>query len=331
MSFVPYPWLIPLSQVGVDGACLPAQKTSTVRGLAYPFAGRGGQPTVRPSGRDQTEGRPGSRFRLPWPVCQRRSKNRPLGRSKSRPFGGGARDGRRLQEARRKDLGAVVFAGVGGWRGLGRWELAALAGLGLAQTIALAVHFENMDAMGQAVEQSAGHALIAENAGPFLERQVRCNDGRTSFVALAEGLEQQFGADLGKRHIAEFVDDQQFDGGEPGGTPPELGSRDLVAITAYLGSISKGQPVDIGAAPKRASERRGLRPSTLQAARTHAEAIPTRTTTSLRSSLTIMLSTALGSARRAISPIVAQAAARSSHSTVRLKTVSPSTLRNRKS
>ena len=34
------------------------------------------------------------------------------------------------------------------------------------------------------------------------------------------------------------------------GTPPELGSPDLVAITAYLGSIAKGQRVEIGSAPK---------------------------------------------------------------------------------
>lgn len=34
------------------------------------------------------------------------------------------------------------------------------------------------------------------------------------------------------------------------GTPPELGSPDLVAITTYLGSIAKGQPVEIGGAPK---------------------------------------------------------------------------------
>jgi thiosulfate dehydrogenase len=34
------------------------------------------------------------------------------------------------------------------------------------------------------------------------------------------------------------------------GTPPELGSPDLVAITAYLGSIAKGQRVEVGGAPK---------------------------------------------------------------------------------
>ncbi len=34
------------------------------------------------------------------------------------------------------------------------------------------------------------------------------------------------------------------------GTPPEFGSPDLVAIAAYLGSIAKGQTVEIGGAPK---------------------------------------------------------------------------------
>jgi hypothetical protein len=32
-------------------------------------------------------------------------------------------------------------------------------------------------------------------------------------VTLAEDLEEELGAGLGKRHIAEFVDDEQFDGG----------------------------------------------------------------------------------------------------------------------
>jgi hypothetical protein len=33
-------------------------------------------------------------------------------------------------------------------------------------------------------------------------------------MTLAEHFEQQLGARLGERHIAKFVDDQQFDGGE---------------------------------------------------------------------------------------------------------------------
>ena len=34
------------------------------------------------------------------------------------------------------------------------------------------------------------------------------------------------------------------------GTPPEPGSPDLVAIASYLGSIAKGQRVEVGGAPK---------------------------------------------------------------------------------
>ncbi len=35
-----------------------------------------------------------------------------------------------------------------------------------------------------------------------------------------------------------------------GGTPPQLGSPDLVALTAYLGSIANGQQIKIGGEPK---------------------------------------------------------------------------------
>jgi hypothetical protein len=35
-------------------------------------------------------------------------------------------------------------------------------------------------------------------------------------VTLAENLKEELGATLGGRHIAEFVDDEQFDGGELG-------------------------------------------------------------------------------------------------------------------
>lgn len=43
---------------------------------------------------------------------------------------------------------------------------------------------------------------------------------------------------------------QQCIKGGLAGTPPELGSADLVSITAYLGSIAKGQPMEIGGSPK---------------------------------------------------------------------------------
>jgi len=68
--------------------------------------------------------------------------------------------------------------------------------------------------VGQPVEQRAGQALGSEDAGPLVEGQVRCDDGRAALVALGEHLEEQLGAGLGERHVAEFVDDQQLVAGK---------------------------------------------------------------------------------------------------------------------
>ena len=42
----------------------------------------------------------------------------------------------------------------------------------LIEPVALAVHLENMDMVGQAVEQCAGEPLGSEYLGPFVEWQV---------------------------------------------------------------------------------------------------------------------------------------------------------------
>ena len=68
--------------------------------------------------------------------------------------------------------------------------------------------------VGDAVEQGAGEPLGAEDLGPFVEGQVAGDQRRGAFVALADGLEEQLGAGLRQRHIAQFVDDQQFIGGQ---------------------------------------------------------------------------------------------------------------------
>ena len=86
--------------------------------------------------------------------------------------------------------------------------------LALRKAIAFAVHFENVDVMGQAIEQGTGQPFGAKYAGPFVERQVAGHDGGAPFVSLAEDLEQQLGAGLRQWHIAEFVDDEQLVTGE---------------------------------------------------------------------------------------------------------------------
>ena len=71
-----------------------------------------------------------------------------------------------------------------------------------------------MDMVREAIEQRAGEPGAAEDAGPFLERQVRRDDGRAAFMTLAEDLEEQLRTGLRERHIAEFIDDEELDGGE---------------------------------------------------------------------------------------------------------------------
>jgi hypothetical protein len=66
-----------------------------------------------------------------------------------------------------------------------------------------------MDVMSEAIEQRAGQTLGPEHAGPFVERQVRCDDGLTALVALAEYFEQQLCPGLAERDISKLVDDQE--------------------------------------------------------------------------------------------------------------------------
>jgi hypothetical protein len=71
-----------------------------------------------------------------------------------------------------------------------------------------------MDMMREAIEQRASETLAAEDGGPFLKGKIRRDDSRAAFVTLAEYFEEKLRAGLRERHIAEFVDDEQFAGGE---------------------------------------------------------------------------------------------------------------------
>src|ERR1700730_874585 len=84
-----------------------------------------------------------------------------------------------------------------------------------------------MGTMREAIEQRAGQTWIAEDARPFLEWKIGCYDRRPVFVTLAEDLKEQFRAGLRERHVAEFVDDEQFDGGE---LRLEVAGTPLVAV-----------------------------------------------------------------------------------------------------
>ena len=55
--------------------------------------------------------------------------------------------------------------------------LLPLSGSAVGEAIALAVHLEDADVVGQPVEQCAGEALGAEGLGPFIEGQIAGDQG----------------------------------------------------------------------------------------------------------------------------------------------------------
>ena len=72
--------------------------------------------------------------------------------------------------------------------------------LALIETIALAVHFQDMDMVGQAIQQRPGQAFGAEHLRPLVEGQIAGRQDGAALVTLAEHLEQKFGAGFAERH-----------------------------------------------------------------------------------------------------------------------------------
>lgn len=61
----------------------------------------------------------------------------------------------------------------------------------LGEAIALAFHLEDVDVVGQLVEQRAGQALGAEVLDRFTESQIACDQRCTALVALRDQFEEQ--------------------------------------------------------------------------------------------------------------------------------------------
>src|SRR5262245_39488153 len=95
------------------------------------------------------------------------------------------------------------------------WRPAALRERGL--TLEMVFHPETLtfddDRIGmmqQPIQDCGGQgAVMIEDRGPLLKGPVRGEDHRPLFIAQADYLEEQIGARLVDRKIAEFVQDQQ--------------------------------------------------------------------------------------------------------------------------
>ena len=95
--------------------------------------------------------------------------------------------------------GLIVFYLFGG----SVWTFARPA---LGKSAGRTVHLQDMDVVGETVEERADEARVAERGGPFVEGQVRGDDRGAALAALADQLKQQFRPGARQRHEAQFVD-----------------------------------------------------------------------------------------------------------------------------
>ena len=82
------------------------------------------------------------------------------------------------------------------------------------EAVALAAHLQDVDVVGEAVQQRAREALRSEHLGPLVEGEVGGYQDGAPLVALAEDLKEQFRAGAGEWDEAQFVDDRQVEPGK---------------------------------------------------------------------------------------------------------------------
>ena len=87
--------------------------------------------------------------------------------------------------------------------------------LGVFKSVAWAVGFDDVDAMGDAVKQGAGESLVDEDFGPLFKGQVGGHDDASAFVGAADDFEEEFGPGLAEGDVAELVEDEQVKFFEP--------------------------------------------------------------------------------------------------------------------
>jgi hypothetical protein len=86
--------------------------------------------------------------------------------------------------------------------------------------------FEDVAAVGEAVEQRRRHLGVSEDGGPFAEAEIRRDNDAGFLVELAQQVEEQGSAGGAERQVAEFVEDDEIGVGQP--------ARDLSGLSVEL-------------------------------------------------------------------------------------------------
>jgi hypothetical protein len=80
---------------------------------------------------------------------------------------------------------------------------------GLAESVALAVGFQDMGAVRGAIEQGSREALGARDSGPASEREVGGDEETCALVGPADDFEEELGSASRAGHVAEFIEDKE--------------------------------------------------------------------------------------------------------------------------
>ena len=84
------------------------------------------------------------------------------------------------------------------------------SGPGISQSIAFPIRLNDVNPVGDPVQQSAGQSFVTEDFRPVLERQVGGQNQTGSFISTADDFKQQFGPGLGERDVTELIEDDQM-------------------------------------------------------------------------------------------------------------------------
>src|SRR5271165_3558043 len=79
---------------------------------------------------------------------------------------------------------------------------------------ALVAGLDDVAVMGEAIEQRRGHLGIAEHARPFAEGEIGGDQDRGALVEPADEVKEKLAARLGKRQVAELVEDDEVHAAE---------------------------------------------------------------------------------------------------------------------
>ena len=68
--------------------------------------------------------------------------------------------------------------------------------------------------MCEPIEERGGHFGVAEDGGPFTEREVGSDDDRGPLIEPADQVEEELAAGLGEGKVAKFVEHDEVEPGE---------------------------------------------------------------------------------------------------------------------